>query len=126
MRLQEVIRMDEKFQHSINLKLDQMRREPIENYIPTQASMKILCEYLEELTGKKKEASTMLIGPYGKGKSHLLLVLMYLLNPFDKKLSARLAERFMQAEGKTGKKIQEYIQRGFCKRASDFPWGRRV
>lgn len=111
MRLQEVIRMDEKFQHSINLKLDQMRREPIENYIPTQASMKILCEYLEELTGKKKEASTMLIGPYGKGKSHLLLVLMYLLNPFDKKLSARLAERFMQAEGKTGKKIQEYMNR---------------
>ena len=82
MKLKEVIRIDEKFQHSINLKLDQMRKEPIENYIPTQASMKILCEYLGELTGKKKEASTMLIGPYGKGKSHLLLVLMYLLNPF--------------------------------------------
>ena len=64
MKLHEVIRIDEKFQHSINLKLDQMRKEPIENYIPTQASMKILCEYLEELTGKKKEASTMLIGPY--------------------------------------------------------------
>ena len=111
MRLQEIIRMDEKFQHSINLKLDQMRREPIENYIPTQASMKILCEYLEELTGKKKEASTMLIGPYGKGKSHLLLVLMYLLNPFDKELSVRLAKRFMQAKGKTGKKIQEYMNR---------------
>ena len=85
MKLKEVIRIDEKFQHSINLKLDQMRKEPIENYIPTQASMKILCEYLGELTGKKKEASTMLIGPYGKGKSHLLLVLMYLLNPFDEK-----------------------------------------
>ena len=46
MKLKEVIRIDEKFQHSINLKLDQMRKEPIENYIPTQASMKILCEYL--------------------------------------------------------------------------------
>ena len=94
MKLKEVIRIDEKFQHSINLKLDQMRKEPIENYIPTQASMKILCEYLGELTGKKKEASTMLIGPYGKGKSHLLLVLMYLLNPFDEKLSAHLVEHF--------------------------------
>ena len=109
MKLKEVIRIDEKFQHSINLKLDQMRKEPIENYIPTQASMKILCEYLGELTGKKKEASTMLIGPYGKGKSHLLLVLMYLLNPFDEKLSAHLVEHFRQAEEKTGKKIQEYI-----------------
>lgn len=35
MKLKEVIRIDEKFQHSINLKLDQMRKEPIENYIPT-------------------------------------------------------------------------------------------
>lgn len=112
MKLQEVIRIDEKFQHSINLKLDQMRKEPIENYIPTQASMKILCEYLEELTGKKKEASTMLIGPYGKGKSHLLLVLMYLLNPFDKDLSARLIEHFMQAEEKTGTKMKQYMQMG--------------
>ena len=34
MKLKEVIRIDEKFQHSINLKLDQMRKEPIENYIP--------------------------------------------------------------------------------------------
>ena len=112
MKLKEVIRIDEKFQHSINLKLDQMRKEPIENYIPTQASMKILCEYLGELTGKKKEASTMLIGPYGKGKSHLLLVLMYLLNPFDEKLSAHLVEHFRQAEEKTGKNIQEYMERG--------------
>ena len=112
MKLKEVIRIDEKFQHSINLKLDQMRKEPIENYIPTQASMKILCEYLEELTGKKKEASTMLIGPYGKGKSHLLLVLMYLLNPFDEKLSTHLVEHFRQAEEKTGKNIQEYMERG--------------
>ena len=112
MKLKEVIRIDEKFQHSINLKLDQMRKEPIENYIPTQASMKILCEYLGELTGKKKGASTMLIGPYGKGKSHLLLVLMYLLNPFDEKLSAHLVEHFRQAEEKTGKNIQEYMERG--------------
>ena len=55
MKLKEVIRIDEKFQHSINLKLDQMRKEPIENYIPTQASMKILCEYLEDLPGKIHE-----------------------------------------------------------------------
>ena len=117
MKLKEVIRIDEKFQHSINLKLDQMRKEPIENYIPTQASMKILCEYLGELTGKKKEASTMLIGPYGKGKSHLLLVLMYLLNPFDEKLSAHLVEHFRQAEKKRERKYRNIWsgERSICR-----------
>ena len=33
---------------------------------------------------------------------------------------------YVDTVGKNAKKIQEYIQRGFCKRASDFPWGRRV
>ncbi|HBZ63308.1 MAG TPA: hypothetical protein DEO89_01565, partial [Lachnospiraceae bacterium] len=98
MTLKDVIEINEKFQHSINLKLDQMRHEPIENYIPTSASVKILGKYLEDLVGSKRESSTMLIGPYGKGKSHLLLILMYLLNPFDKTLSARLADRFIQVE----------------------------
>ncbi len=112
MTLKDVIEINEKFQHSINLKLDQMRHEPIENYIPTSATMKILGEYLEDLVGNKRESSTMLIGPYGKGKSHLLLILMYLLNPYDKILNVRLVDQFMQVDEKTGKRISEYLELG--------------
>ena len=109
MTLKDVIEINEKFQHSVNLKLDQMRHEPIENYIPTSASVKILGQYLEDLVGSKRESSTTLIGPYGKGKSHLLLILMYLLNPFDKALSARLADQFIQVEEMAGKWIRKYL-----------------
>ena len=89
MKIKEAITIDERFQHSINLKLDQMRREPIENFIPTHSALQILSRYLELLSGEKRDSSTLLIGPYGKGKSHLLLVLMYLLNPFDEHLTKK-------------------------------------
>ena len=102
-----LIHINRNFQKAVNLQLDIGDHGRIEHYIPTRSSMLILRRYLKAVTGEAKEHATVLIGPYGKGKSHLLLVLMYLLNPFDEKLSAHLVEHFRQAEEKTGKKIQE-------------------
>ncbi|MDD7349633.1 MAG: hypothetical protein PUG66_07320 [Clostridiales bacterium] len=109
MKIKEVITIDERFQHSINLKLDQMRREPIENFIPTHSALQILSRYLELLSGEKRDSSTLLIGPYGKGKSHLLLVLMYLLNPFDEHLTEKLLKNIQKADETFGLQMKEYL-----------------
>ena len=109
MKIKEVITIDERFQHSINLKLDQMRREPIENFIPTHSALQILSRYLELLSGEKRDSSTLLIGPYGKGKSHLLLVLMYLLNPFDEHLTEKLSKNIQKADETFGLQVKEYL-----------------
>ena len=68
------------FQKAVNLQLDIGDHGRIEHYIPTRSSMLILRRYLKAVTGEAKEHATVLIGPYGKGKSHLLLVLLSILS----------------------------------------------
>ena len=77
--LMDVITVDKKFQKSINMRLDYNQMEKVNDYIPTRASVSVLHELLGQLTGEQGVRSSILIGPYGKGKSHLLLVLLALL-----------------------------------------------
>ena len=75
----ELIQTNRNFQKSVNLQLDLGNYERIGSYIPTRSSVAILDRYFMPLNGKQAENATILIGPYGKGKSHLLLVLLALL-----------------------------------------------
>ena len=77
--ISKMIEIDKKYQKSVNLKLDYNQMEKINSYIPTQASIAVLKDYLQQIEKKKGTRSSILIGPYGKGKSHLLLVLLALL-----------------------------------------------
>ena len=75
----KLIQTNRNFQKSVNLQLDLGNYERIESYIPTRSSVAILDRYFMPFNGKQTENATILIGPYGKGKSHLLLVLLALL-----------------------------------------------
>mgnify|MGYP000903626168 FL=1 len=75
-----LIHINRNFQKAVNLQLDIGDHGRIEHYIPTRSSMLILRRYLKAVTGEAKEHATVLIGPYGKGKSHLLLVLLSILS----------------------------------------------
>lgn len=79
-QLMNLIQINRSFQKSVNLQLDLGDTERIAGYIPTRSSAAILRYYLEAVAGKSKDRATILIGPYGKGKSHLLLVLLALLH----------------------------------------------
>lgn len=79
-QLMKLIQMNHQFQKSINLQLDLKDYERIGSYIPTRSSVAILERYLDSITGESNENATILIGPYGKGKSHLLLVLLAILH----------------------------------------------
>lgn len=74
-RLSEIIELDESFKSSINLYLNLNNRDKVLRYIPTKSSVTFLNDYLSAVKNNKEQAS-LLIGPYGKGKSHLLLVLL--------------------------------------------------
>ena len=73
--LNELVEFNSEFRNAINLYLNLNCESKILSYIPTTSSIKILNEYLESID-KEKDLATLLIGPYGKGKSHLLLVLL--------------------------------------------------
>lgn len=66
------------FQSSINLELDLDDQQKMYEYIPTNDICDVLKRYVKAALGKSKERATTLIGPYGKGKSFLLLVLSFI------------------------------------------------
>ena len=77
--LNEVINFDSNFKTAINLYLSLNKKEKVISYIPTKSSVAILNDYLCSVV-ENKQKETLLVGPYGKGKSHLLLVLMAILS----------------------------------------------
>lgn len=77
--LGEVIEFNSSFKTAINLYLSLNKTDKVLNYIPTKSSVHFMNDYIQAVLGKKEHA-TLLVGPYGKGKSHLLLVLLALLS----------------------------------------------
>lgn len=77
--LGEVIEFNSSFKTAINLYLSLNKTEKVLNYIPTKSSVHFMDDYMQAVLGKKEHA-TLLVGPYGKGKSHLLLVLLAILS----------------------------------------------
>ncbi|MFQ9514375.1 MAG: hypothetical protein ACLRZ9_00970 [Eubacterium sp.] len=77
--LNDIIEINMNFKTAINLYLSLNKKEKILNYIPTKSSVEVLNSYVDAVLERKEQAS-LLVGPYGKGKSHLLLVLLAILS----------------------------------------------
>ncbi len=77
--LNEAISLNSNFKTAVNLYLSLNNTEKVLNYIPTKSSMMFLDGYIQAIISQKEQA-TLMIGPYGKGKSHLLLVLLAILS----------------------------------------------
>ena len=83
MKLVDFVKIDHRFEKSVNLLLDLNDESKLKLYIPTRSSIKLMTEYLEEVNSFSGKRANILIGPYGKGKSHLLLVLLAILSGND-------------------------------------------
>ena len=73
------ISINKNFQTSINLELDLGNKKKINEYIPTADICDVLKRYTKACLYSSNERATTLVGPYGKGKSFLLLILAYLM-----------------------------------------------
>ena len=82
MKYSEFICSNNNFQSSVNLQYDLNREQKLSSYIPTQQSITILKRYLNAVYNDNynEDNATVLIGPYGRGKSHLLLILASLIS----------------------------------------------
>ncbi len=95
--LNQLVECNKEFKTSVNLYLSLNKQEKIKAYIPIKSSITILKEYLENVANNKEQA-TLLVGPYGKGKSHVLLVLLAILtmdrdNPCNKEIISELISK---------------------------------
>ena len=96
MKYSDFIEINEKFQTSINLEYDLNKIEKVRSYIPTEQSVKILGTFLRSFYFNKEtqNRASVLIGPYGRGKSHLLLVLAALTSMDLKRIPKKRLNMF--------------------------------
>lgn len=78
MVFKDILNIDAHFQNSINIALDLNDSSKINSYIPTSTGLSYLNQFVSNVLDDN-DHSTMLIAPYGKGKSHAVLVLLSLL-----------------------------------------------
>ena len=108
MKLTDLVSVDNRFEKSINLLLDLNSEKKVADYIPTRSSIAILRDYLSETINFSGSRATALIGPYGKGKSHLLLVALYLLS-VGRTATARELEKRITAVVPESKELLQKI-----------------
>jgi energy-coupling factor transporter ATP-binding protein EcfA2 len=111
MKYAEFINGNDNFQYSINLNYDLMNDDKIDCYIPTKKSIEILNDYLLNTVSDNKDNATVLVGPYGKGKSHLLLILIAILYGRDKnKTLNKLVDKIKVIDKKAGELTKEVLK----------------
>ncbi|MCJ7847578.1 hypothetical protein MUB35_19840 [Blautia sp. NSJ-175] len=94
-KLSQIVKLNGNFKNSINLYLNLNKKEKIESYIPTKSSLNILKRYANSVK-QNKNHSTILIGSYGKGKSHLLLILLAIVSMERSKENDSIVSGFLK------------------------------
>lgn len=79
LRLRDGIKINERFQSSVSLKFDLDKVSKFREFVPSGSSVFVLRSFLEDIFVYRRNRSVLLTGAYGRGKSHLLLVLLNLL-----------------------------------------------
>lgn len=92
MKYSKIISVGEQFKNSVNIEYDLSTYEKLSTYIPTEDVCEVLKYYFNAIEDSKYNRSTILEGPYGKGKSYLVLTLLHLLqlDANDKNVKALL------------------------------------
>lgn len=112
MNYSDFISINKNFQASINLELDLGNEKKIEEYIPTTDICDVIKKYIKTALGESKDYSTTLVGPYGKGKSFLLLVLNFLLGKNkDTKTWERLVNKIKKVDSELFDMLQDIKSR---------------
>lgn len=67
------------FQYSVNIGYDLNSDDKLKNFIPTESALNLLEDILLSTNHASTERARVLIGAYGKGKSHIVLMILSML-----------------------------------------------
>lgn len=79
----KMISVAEGFQSSVNIAFDLNDESKLKKYIPTRSAMDLLKDILISTRTDSTNRSRVLVGPYGKGKSHIVLMILSVLMQKD-------------------------------------------
>ena len=88
--MSKIISVADDFQFSVNIEYDLNDDKKLKNFIPTTAALNFLQEILKSTNKNSTNRARILIGAYGRGKSHIVLTALSLLLKKDLNLFAKL------------------------------------
>ncbi len=106
---EDMIKIEEGFQTSVNIAYDLTDEQKIKKFIPTLSSIDIIEDILLSINPSSTQRARILVGAYGRGKSHIILVLLSLLYKKNVELFTTLLEKIKSYNEKLYDYISEYI-----------------
>ena len=91
--MRELIGISKGFQTSVNIAYDLNNDDKVRGFIPTMSSLDVIEDVLLSTVASSTQRARILIGAYGRGKSHIVLVLMSLLFKKDKAIFDALLKK---------------------------------
>ncbi len=101
------IKIDKKFKASVNLQYDLGNEEKILQYVPTTDLCDVIKSYAKSILLGNSNKSTLLAGPYGKGKSYIMLILTFL---FSKRENRKVFDTLLKKISEIDAELAQYIK----------------
>lgn len=94
--MEQMLSVASGFQYSVNIGYDLHSDEKLNNFIPTKSALELLEEIVLSTYPNATDRARVLVGAYGKGKSHIILMILSILMKRDlalfEKMLPKLAE----------------------------------
>lgn len=97
------------FQTSINISYDLNDEDKIKRFIPTTSSIELIEDVMLSTISPEKSRARIFIGAYGKGKSHITLMILSLLSKKNKELFKGFLEHIKIYDKNLHNFLCEYI-----------------
>ena len=112
MNLKDMVVPNKDFQTSINIEFDFGSKEKIEGLIPTDS----VCRYLERILGDviapSNRRAKLLVGAYGKGKSHVVLAALMAMWCKDPGAFQRITNAYRRRNSGFAETFDRFVQDG--------------
>ena len=107
--MSEMISVASGFQYSVNIGYDLNHDDKLQNFIPTKSSLDLLKDILQSTEDSSTERARVLVGAYGKGKSHIVLTILSILMQKDWNLFTKLKEQ-VEKDPVINQAVQNYYE----------------
>ena len=105
----KMLHIEEGFQTSVNISYDLQDEVKVSRFIPTNSAIDVIEDIFLSTVPTSTQRSRMLIGAYGRGKSHIILVLLALLNVKNKGVFSSLMTKIKGTNEELHRFINDYL-----------------
>ena len=114
--MNKMISVSSGFQYSVNIAYDLHDDNKLKNFIPTRSSLLLLENILHSTNDNSTDRARILVGAYGKGKSHIMLTILSILMRKEFSLFEKLSEKLIEFP-----KINQLVQNYYESKKKIFP-----